>query len=61
MPDYLHCLIVPFLKKESEYWSIGNILHSINSYTAKQISKLTNYIGKVCQDGRHEKLIKSQK
>ncbi|NEP77848.1 MAG: hypothetical protein F6K39_06490 [Okeania sp. SIO3B3] len=22
MPDHVHCLIVPFLKKESEYWSI---------------------------------------
>ena len=34
MPDHVHCLIVPFLKQESEYWSIGNILHSIKGSSA---------------------------
>ena len=61
MPDHVHCLILPFLKQESEYWSIGSIMHSIKSYSANQISKVMNHIGKVWQDGRHERLMKSQK
>ncbi|MGK7922268.1 MAG: transposase [Trichodesmium sp.] len=61
MPDHVHCLIIPFLKQESEYWSIGSILHSIKGYSAKEIPKVMNHIGKVWQDGRHERLIKSQK
>ncbi|MDJ0519502.1 MAG: transposase [Trichodesmium sp. MO_231.B1] len=61
MPDHVHSLIVPFLKKESEYWSIGSILHSIKGYSAKEIPKIMNHIGKLWQDGRHERLIKSQK
>ncbi|MDY7005986.1 MAG: transposase [Cyanobacteriota bacterium] len=61
MPDHVHCLIVPFLKKESEYWSIGSILHSIKGYSAKEIPKVMKHIGKVWQDGRHERLITSQK
>ncbi|MEB3339190.1 transposase [Okeania sp.] len=51
MPDHVHCLIVPFLKQESEYWSIGSIMPSTKSYSANQISKVMNHIGKVWQDG----------
>jgi putative transposase len=35
MPDHVHLLIEPLLKDETEFWSIGSILHSIKSYSAK--------------------------
>lgn len=44
-----------------EYWSIGNILHSIKSYSAKQIPTVMNHIGKVWQDGRYDRLIGERK
>ncbi len=44
-----------------QYWSIGSILHSIKSYSAKQISTVTNHIGKVWQDGRYDRLIRDRK
>ncbi len=44
-----------------EYWSIGNILHSIKSYSAKQIPTAMNHIGKVWQDGRYDRLIRDRK
>jgi putative transposase len=47
MPDHVHILIQPFLKSETEYWSIGSILHSIKSYSSKQIPKVMLHIGKV--------------
>ena len=44
-----------------EYWSIGSILHSIKSYSAKQIPTVMNHIGKVWQDGRYDRLIRDRK
>ena len=40
-------------QSSSDYWSIGSILHSIKSYSAKQIPTVMNHIGKVWQDGRY--------
>lgn len=44
-----------------KYWSIGSILHSIKSYSAKQIPTVTNHIGKIWQDGRYDRLIRDRK
>ena len=44
-----------------EYWSISSILHSIKSYSAKQIPTVMNHIGKVWQDGRYDRLIRDRK
>ncbi len=48
-------------QNQIEYWSIGSILHSIKSYSAKQIPNVMNHIGKVWQDGRHDRQIRNQK
>jgi REP element-mobilizing transposase RayT len=37
MPDHVHWLMQPLYKSEDEYWSLSSILHSIKSYSAKQI------------------------
>ena len=60
MPDHVHILIQPFPKSETEYWSIGSILHSIKSYSSKQIPKVMLHIGKVWQDGRYDEMIRSE-
>ena len=60
MQDHVHFLIQPFPKSDSEYWSIGSILHSIKSYSAKQIPQVMQHIGKVWQDGRYEELVKER-
>jgi putative transposase len=44
----------------SKYWSIGNILHSIKSYSAKQIPTVMNHIGKVWQDGRYDRMVRDR-
>lgn len=61
MPDHVHLLIRPFQKSESEYWSIGSILHSIKSYSAKQIPKAMKHLGKVWQDGRYDEMIRNER
>ncbi len=60
MPDHVHILIEPFPKSETEYWSIGSILHSIKSYSSKQIPKVMLHIGKVWQDGRYDEMIRNE-
>ena len=57
MPDHVHLLLQPRLKEEGKFWPLGSILHSIKSYSAKQIPSAMIHIGKVWQDGRHERLI----
>ena len=60
MSDHVHLLIKPYPKSTDEYWSIGRILHSIKSYSSKQIPKVMKHIGKVWQDGRYDILIKNR-
>ena len=47
-------------RSSSDYWSIGSILHSIKSYSAKQIPTVMNHIGKVWQDGRYDRMIRDR-
>jgi REP element-mobilizing transposase RayT len=61
MTDHVHLLIQPFLKSETEFWSIGSILHTIKSYSSKQIPQVMQHIGKVWQDGRYDQLIRGEK
>ncbi|MGB3642062.1 MAG: transposase [Rivularia sp. (in: cyanobacteria)] len=61
MPDHVHFIIQPFIKSKNEYWSIGSILHSIKSYSSKQIPKVMLHIGKVWQDGRFDEMIQTEK
>ena len=44
---------------QSQYWTIGSILHSIKSYSAKQIPQVMNHIGKVWQDGKYDRRIRN--
>lgn len=37
------------------------MLHSIKSYSAKQIPKVMNHIGKVWQDGRYDEMIRDER
>jgi REP element-mobilizing transposase RayT len=57
MPDHVHLLIQPRLRNSKGFWTIGSIMHSIKGFSAKQIPVVMPHIGKVWQDGRHERLI----
>jgi REP element-mobilizing transposase RayT len=57
MPDHVHLLIQPWLKGAGKFWTIGSILHSIKGFSSKQIPSVMPHIGKVWQDGRHERLV----
>mgnify|MGYP000154715487 CR=1 FL=1 len=61
MPDHVHLLIQPWLKGTGKFWTIGSLLHSIKGFSARQVPLVMPHIGKLWQDGRHERLILSDR
>jgi len=61
MPDHIHLLIQPCLKETGQFWTIGSILHSIKGFSAKQVPYIMPHIGKLWQNGRHQRFISSDR
>jgi len=61
MPDHVHMLIQPLPKTEDEYWSLSSILHSIKSYSAKQIPKVMPHIGTIWQPERYDHIVRDDR
>lgn len=65
MPDHVHMLIQPWLKQkienQEEYWSVSSIMHSIKSYSAKQVSKVMTHIGQVWQSERYDRIVRNDR
>jgi REP element-mobilizing transposase RayT len=47
MPDHIHLVFQPLEKAKYSFYSIAEIMHSIKSYSAKEISKLLKDTGKM--------------
>jgi REP element-mobilizing transposase RayT len=60
MPDHVHMLMQPLPKCDREFWSLTSIMHSIKSYSAKQIPKTMPHIGVVWQSERYDHIIRNQ-
>jgi putative transposase len=68
MHDHVHLLIKPWEKRETdssdaypaEYWSISSIMHSIKSYTSKQIPKVMRHIGTVWAQESYDHIIRDE-
>jgi REP element-mobilizing transposase RayT len=61
MPDHVHMLIQPLPKSEDEFWSLSSIMHSMKSYSSKQISQVMKHIGTVWQDERHDRIVRDER
>lgn len=61
MPDHAHLLIGPWAKSQTEYWSLSSIMHSLKSYTSKQIPKVMKHKGKVWEDESHDHIIRDDR
>ncbi|WP_219904760.1 transposase [Stenomitos frigidus] len=60
MLDHVNLLIQPWLKDTGKFWTIGSILHSIKGFSARQVPLVMPHIG-LWQDGRHDRLILSDR
>lgn len=61
MPDHVHILMQPLPKSDREFWSLTNIMHSIKSYSAKQIPKVMPHIGTIWQSERYDRIIRDDR
>ena len=64
MPDHFHMLVEPQPKEwdkegNAVFWSLGDLMHSIKSFTAKEINKLTGGSGTVWERDYHDRMIRS--
>ncbi|MEW6491655.1 MAG: transposase [Cyanobacteriota bacterium] len=60
MPNHVHMLIQPWLKSENEFWSLSSIMHSIKSYSSKQVPKVMKHIGTVWQSERYDRINRNE-
>ncbi|MEA5510326.1 transposase [Crocosphaera sp. UHCC 0190] len=44
-----------------ECWSLSSILHSVKSYSSKQIPKVMKHIGTIWQDERYDRIIRNRR
>jgi len=61
MPDHVHMLMQPLAKPDHKLWSLSSILHSMKSYSSKQIPKVMKHIGTVWQDERHDHIVRDER
>jgi alanyl-tRNA synthetase/REP element-mobilizing transposase RayT len=64
MPDHVHLILQPGIKEMAKdgsavFWPLSEILHSIKSFSAKEINKLDTRTGAVWQDERFDRYIRS--
>ena len=60
MPDHIHLLWQPWVKEqnaegESVFWSLGELMHSIKSFTARKINELEGTKGEVWEQERFDR------
>ncbi len=60
MPDHVHLLWQPGIKEQNEkgeniFWPLGELMHSIKSFTAKEINQLENTKGEVWEQERFDR------
>ncbi len=66
MPDHVHLLIQPGIKEmdasgQPVFFTLSEILHSIKSYTAKQVNKLDKVSGNLWQEERYDRYMRSDR
>ena len=66
MPDHAHLLFQPSIKEtdaavKTIFWSLGELMHSIKSFTAKEINKLEGKKGAVWEQERFDRFVRGDR
>jgi alanyl-tRNA synthetase/REP element-mobilizing transposase RayT len=67
MPDHVHVLFRPWPKEDDAdgkpvFWSLADLMHSIKSFTAREINRLENAKGtQVWENEYHDRLMRSDR
>jgi threonyl-tRNA synthetase/REP element-mobilizing transposase RayT len=63
MPNHVHALFQPWPKDQDEkgdtvFWSLADLMHSIKSFSAKEINKFEGTHGSVWAEERHDRYVR---
>jgi len=63
MPDHVHILIQPWTngkneKDETVFWSLGELMHSIKTFTARAINKIEGTEGTLWEEERFDRYVR---
>ena len=66
MPDHVHLLLQPWIKEtsshgESVFWSLGELMHSIKSFSAKEINKRSGVGGSLWEQERFDRYVRGDR
>ncbi len=61
MPDHVHVLTTPLAKEGQGTFDLGEILHSVKSFSAHKINRLRGTEGPVWQDERFDRIVRDEK
>ncbi len=66
MPDHVHLLLQPWIKEqdnqgEDVFWSLGELMHSIKSFTAKKINQIEQTNGEVWEQERFDRYVRGDR
>src|SRR3977135_3225726 len=66
MPDHVHLLMQPWIKEEDAagdnvFWSLGELMHSIKSFTAKEINRIEGTTGEVWEQERFDRYVRGDR
>ena len=66
MPDHVHVLLQPWIKEqnaagENVFWSLGELMHSIKSFTAKEINRIEGTAGEIWEQERFDRYVRGDR
>ncbi|MDP2969966.1 MAG: transposase [Deltaproteobacteria bacterium] len=60
MPDHVHALAQPLVKREDGTYDLGEILHSVKSFSAHKINRQRGAKKSVWQDERFDRIVRDE-
>ena len=60
MPDHAHIVLQPLEKAQQSYYSLAEILHSIKSYSAKNINQQSGKSGTIWLDENFDRIVRDE-
>jgi putative transposase len=61
MPDHVHALAEPFIQSGGGRFDLGEILHSVKSFSAHEINRKKGEKGPVWQDERFDRIVRDER
>ena len=60
LPDHVHLLLTPLEKVKGAWWSLSELLHSVKSFSAKEINRLRGHGGAVWMEEYFDRIIRNE-